>query len=197
MARGRPHPDRTAIETAAGLGALGLAGILLGFFATATHHWERPADIALFVLGLVCLIFGVYVFAQFWFDWLPVFPEPRVRRRQLPLPLQLPPFLTAQGQLNALITEGESIRKWMPAPPPANPSSTSALAQVLGEAALAPRTFKQVVGWEARAAERVRNLAPSYTSLFTTDQVPEMKYSALADYMDARLAELREILKKT
>lgn len=79
MARFRNHPDRTVIELALGGTLVALGGILLGFFVVAPHHWHREADLALLALGLVCLLFGLYIFAQYYFGWLPALPPPRQR----------------------------------------------------------------------------------------------------------------------
>ncbi|MGZ4301029.1 MAG: hypothetical protein ACXVFF_07575 [Gaiellaceae bacterium] len=80
----RRHPDRVSIELALAASALALGGILLGFFVVAPNHWERAADLALLGAGVLCVTFGLYVFAQFYWTWLPGLPEPRLRRSQVP-----------------------------------------------------------------------------------------------------------------
>ncbi len=61
---------------------------------------------------------------------------------------------------------------------------------------MAPKYFKQVAGWEARAAEKVQRLAPSYTSLLSDDEGLAVTTKLLGRHMDARFAELRDILRK-
>lgn len=193
MPRSRAHPDRTSIEVGVGGSSLALGGILVGFFVAAKDHWLHAADLTLLAAGLACLLFGVYVFGQYYVGALPSLPEPKSRRRTLPSsPFVVPEFMTARGQVNSLITEGENIRKWMPT---FDGSSDLALA-LMGSPPTSLRVYKQVAGWEARVAEKVGRLAPSYTSLFTTDEVPLATSALLGPYMDARIVELKEILKK-
>ena len=198
MPRSRFHPDRVSIELAVGGSSLALGGILLGFFVVAPHHWQRGADFVLLLFGVLSLALGVYVFLQFYVSWLPPLPPPKVRRPKIePAPLapelaSLLDFMSPRGKINSLITEGENIRKYMP-----RFDGTSPLAALLGggpDPAL--RTYKQVAGWEERAAEQVRTLAPSYTSLFTTDALPILTSTSISAHMAARLDELKEILKK-
>jgi hypothetical protein len=102
-------------------------------------------------------------------------------------------FTTPRAKLNRLVTEGDNIGKAIPP----DGSDPDPLVVTLGLLQYGPEYhFKRVAGWEARAAELVSGSASSFSSLFTTDEVPRAKYAALRAHMNARVAELREILKK-
>jgi hypothetical protein len=106
-----------------------VAGV--GVSMLTLSSWEGKA------LGAAFGLVAVYVFAHFFLPERLPLPEPRVARRPPAQPASIPPFLTARGQLNALLGEGQRLREQIPA----TPQGQSAVAAALLGALLRQRHF--------------------------------------------------------
>jgi hypothetical protein len=167
-----------AIQIALSLGGAGLIVWLV-------NKWLSLPNVPLVAVALIAgalILYGTLHLPQ---------PKPRRRYRAGALPpVALPGFLTARGQINALVTEGQNIRRYLPAQPDAND-----LAAALVGGMLSHQHLWRVAGWHARAWQAVQRLAPASTALYDNAAIPASNYDAMREYLDARLGELREIMR--
>lgn len=179
--RHRLHPERTTIL--ASIGATLVGG---GLVVVAFGRWEFKAA------GGVALVLGLYVFLHFFFPEKLRLPEPRITRRPAPAALAGLPFLfpSPRAQLNDLVNEGDRLRRGLPAQ--ANPNDL--VAGLVG-ALTSHQYLWGVARWQERAGSAVRRLAPNLTALFNDVDIPALNYDSMRDHMDARLRELRDVMR--
>jgi hypothetical protein len=177
--RRRSRAEVVQIWLAFGGTLVAFGGVLL--FATD--------DSPLRVLAIALILCGGYVFLHLIVPWLPLY-EPR-RRAALSSEAALPEFLSGRGQLNSLISRGETLLRMIP-----GGETPNAVVQALSSGPRVESYFKLAAEWEALAWDALGRYAPSLTSLFNHDLVPSMTYDGIRAHLRARIDELREVLGK-
>ncbi len=186
------HPERTTIWTAAGGTLIALGGVLVALVVPRNHWTESDGSLALFALGLLCLLLGLYVFLHFWVPWLHL-PEPRRRiERRAPslssihLPLWLNPLTPRKNAANILLEEGYNLLNSIPTKP------TDPLAAALVGVQIR-REEKLLAQWEGRVTTFLHARAQEHTALFRSSLGLPASGPAMKTYLTDRLEELKAI----
>lgn len=162
-----------AVQIALTLGGAWLIGWLLD------KWWSLPAAP---LLAIALIVAGLILYATTYL------PHGNTRRRPVPA-MQVPAMFTPRGQINTLIAQGQNVRGMIP-----SQAAQGDLPAALVGAVLAHQHLWRVAAWNERTWATVQRSAPALTALYDNNEIPANTYDAMRGYMNARLAELREVL---
>lgn len=157
--------------------------VALGLGGAISKGLDEAFGLSTFLLISIGLIVtGAVLWAS---QWLPMRQQEPVEGISVPF---RPPIRT---QLNWLIQNGTNIRKGIPKF--AGASQDQVVAHTIEHGG---HSFKQAFAWQEQVWQALIQDAQDLTYMFShTNEVPELTYASLGAHMDARLAELREIMK--